>query len=64
MVQGRFDITQCGGNCDGVLNVTAAMYTNSPLVVTNASFNAGHFLNYHFDAPSAFSAMTDFVKRI
>lgn len=61
MVEGQFDLTACGGNCVGVINETASFFPNSKNVQVNGSSNAGHFLNYHYDALLAFEAITSFV---
>ncbi|KAJ7027519.1 Alpha/Beta hydrolase protein [Mycena alexandri] len=59
--QGRYDLSACGGNCDGVLNRTALLWKNaSPLDITG-SFPAGHMVNLHHNASIAFAAMLDFV---
>ncbi|KAJ7102918.1 Alpha/Beta hydrolase protein [Mycena epipterygia] len=52
--QGRYDLSACGGNCDGVLNRTALLWPRaSPLNITG-TFPAGH---------SAFAVMLDFVAK-
>jgi len=61
-VQGRYDLTACGGNCEGVLDGTAALFTGSPKVGVDGEFDAGHNLNFHFDGKKAFQAITRFVQ--
>ncbi|KAJ7336170.1 Alpha/Beta hydrolase protein [Mycena albidolilacea] len=61
--QGRYDLSACGGNCDGVLNRTALLWPKaSPLNITG-TFPAGHSVNLHHNATQAFSVMLDFVGR-
>lgn len=55
-------MTACGGNCDGVLDGTAALFSGSPKVVVDGDFDGGHNLNFHFDGEKAFEAITTFVK--
>ena len=62
MVQGKYDLSACGGNCDGVLDGTAGLFTGSRKVVVNGDFDGGHHLNYHFDGEKAFEAITKFVQ--
>ncbi|KAJ7187007.1 hypothetical protein C8R46DRAFT_1273980 [Mycena filopes] len=59
--QGRYDLSACGGNCDGVLNRTALLWTNASPLNINGSFPAGHMVNLHYNASIAFAAMLDFV---
>ena len=61
-MQGRHDLTACGGNCDGVLESTAALFTGSPKVVVDGGFEGGHNLNFHYDGKKSFEAITKFVK--
>ena len=61
-MQGRYDLSACGGNCDGVLDGTAGLFTSSRKVVVNGEFDGGHHLNYHFDGKKAFESITKFVK--
>ncbi|KAH6629945.1 Alpha/Beta hydrolase protein, partial [Chaetomium sp. MPI-SDFR-AT-0129] len=61
VVQGRYDLTACGGFCDGLLDNAAASFPNSPRVDVDASFDGGHLLNFHFDGKRSFQAITDFV---
>ncbi|KUJ13619.1 alpha/beta-hydrolase [Mollisia scopiformis] len=63
VVEGAYDLTACGGNCIGVVNETASFFPNSKNVEVNGSFNAGHFLNYHYDPPQAFDLITSFVDK-
>ncbi|KAJ6558275.1 Alpha/Beta hydrolase protein [Mycena capillaripes] len=62
--QGRYDLSACGGNCDGVLNRTALLWPRAnPLNITG-TFPAGHSVNLHHNAASeAFTAMLDFVGK-
>lgn len=62
VVQGRYDLPACGGNCDGVLNTTVTLFPNSSRLQVTGSFNAGHMLNYHYEASSAFNFITSFLE--
>ncbi|KAJ7640336.1 Alpha/Beta hydrolase protein [Mycena polygramma] len=60
--QGRYDVSACGGNCDGVLNRTALFWPKAnPLNITG-TFPAGHSVNLHYNASTAFATMLDFVR--
>ncbi|KAJ6552072.1 Alpha/Beta hydrolase protein [Mycena vulgaris] len=60
--QGRYDLSACGGNCDGVLNRTALLWpTASPLSISGI-FPAGHSVNLHYNSTQAFAVMLDFVQ--
>ena len=55
-------LAACGGNCDGVLNTTVTLFPNSSRLQVTGSFNAGHMLNYHYEASSAFDLITSFLE--
>ncbi|KAJ7183958.1 Alpha/Beta hydrolase protein [Mycena filopes] len=61
VMPGRYDVSACGGNCDGVLNRTAAFWPKASPLNLNATFEAGHMLNLHHNSGQAFAAMLDFV---
>ncbi|KAF8198316.1 Alpha/Beta hydrolase protein [Mycena galopus ATCC 62051] len=60
--QGRYDLSACGGNCDGVLNRTAAFWPEATPLNITGTFPAGHSVNLHYNASQAFSVMLDFVQ--
>ncbi|KAK4119018.1 alpha/beta-hydrolase [Parathielavia appendiculata] len=62
VVQGRYDLTACGGNCGGVLDGTAALFTGSPKVEVNGDFEGGHNLNFHYEAKKSYEAIIEFVR--
>ncbi|KAK7028389.1 Alpha/beta-hydrolase [Favolaschia claudopus] len=59
--QGRYDLSACGGNCDGVLNRTALLWPKATPLDISAYFPAGHSVNLHHNASVAFAAMLGFV---
>ncbi|KAJ7641607.1 Alpha/Beta hydrolase protein [Roridomyces roridus] len=61
--QGRYDLSACGGNCDGVLNRTALLWPQANPLDISGTFPAGHSVNLHFNSSLAFAAMLDFVRK-
>jgi hypothetical protein len=46
-----------------VLDGAAALFSGSPKVVVDGSFNGGHNLNFHFDGEKAFESILTFVDQ-
>ncbi|KAI3316696.1 alpha/beta-hydrolase [Xylariaceae sp. AK1471] len=63
VIQGQYDVSACGGNCVGLLEATAALFTGASAVETVDDLPAGHNLNLHKVAPEAFQMMLGFLKR-
>ena len=63
MFLGRWDISACGGNCDGILEKTASFFPNSTNLVVNGDHNAGHTLNLRHNATGAFDVMEAFLTK-
>ncbi|KAK8091699.1 alpha/beta-hydrolase [Apiospora hydei] len=63
IVQGRYDVSACGGNCDGQLGEIRGNLTGAKVVETVEDLPAGHNLNLHLIAPKAFELMFDFLRR-
>ncbi|KAJ7472040.1 alpha/beta-hydrolase [Mycena latifolia] len=61
--QGRYDLSACGGNCDGVLDRTALLWPKASPLNISGTFPAGHSVNLHFNATQAFAVMLDFVRQ-
>ncbi|KAJ7140036.1 Alpha/Beta hydrolase protein [Mycena crocata] len=59
--QGRYDLSACGGNCDGVLDRTALLWPKADPLNISGTFPAGHSVNLHYNATEAFAVMLDFV---
>ncbi|KAJ7688991.1 Alpha/Beta hydrolase protein [Mycena rosella] len=59
--QGRYDLSACGGNCDGVLDRTALLWPKATPFNITGTFPAGHSVNWHYNATQAFAVMLDFV---
>ncbi|KUL87515.1 hypothetical protein ZTR_04641 [Talaromyces verruculosus] len=62
VLQGKYDVSACGGTCVGLLNATKALFTGSEVVETVDDFPAGHDLNLHKVAPQAFEMIFDFLR--
>ncbi|EIW55290.1 alpha/beta-hydrolase [Trametes versicolor FP-101664 SS1] len=62
VLQGRHDVSACGGDCVGLLDATAALFTGSKGVQTVDNLPAGHDLFLHEVAPQAFKIVFDFLK--
>ncbi|KAF7361498.1 Alpha/beta-hydrolase [Mycena sanguinolenta] len=60
--QGRYDLSACGGNCDGILNKTASFWPKADPLNITGTFPAGHSVNLHYNASEAFAVMLDFVR--
>ncbi|ELQ40721.1 hypothetical protein MCOR27_006307 [Pyricularia oryzae] len=63
LLQGRYDLSACGGDCVGELEAWKGNLTGSPAVEVVEDLPAGHNINLHLVAPKAFSIMFDFLKR-
>ncbi|KAK7937793.1 alpha/beta-hydrolase [Apiospora aurea] len=63
IVQGRYDVSACGGNCAGQLDEIRGNLTGARVVETVEDLPAGHNLNLHLIAPKAFGLMFDFLGR-
>ncbi|KAI0204122.1 alpha/beta-hydrolase [Astrocystis sublimbata] len=63
IIQGQYDVSACGGNCVGLLEDTAALFTSAKVVETVDNLPAGHNLNLHKVAPKAFRIMLGFLHR-
>ncbi|KAK8022581.1 hypothetical protein PG993_013348 [Apiospora rasikravindrae] len=63
IVQGRYDVSACGGNCVGQLDEIRGNLTGARVVETVEDLPAGHNLNLHLVAPRAFGLMFDFLRR-
>ncbi|KAH8900636.1 alpha/beta-hydrolase [Thozetella sp. PMI_491] len=62
ILQGQFDVSACGGNCIGQLVNLTRVFNNSKVVETVDDLPAGHNLNLHKIAPTAFSKIFRFLK--
>ncbi|PYH98271.1 alpha/beta-hydrolase [Aspergillus ellipticus CBS 707.79] len=62
ILQGQFDLSACGGNCVGLINATAATFNGSQVVDWVDDLPAGHSLNLHRVAPTAFQMIFDFFS--
>ncbi|KAI1118098.1 alpha/beta-hydrolase [Nemania sp. NC0429] len=62
-LQGRYDVSACGGDCVGLLGNTAALFTGAAAVETVDDLPAGHNLNLHLIAPRAFKTIFGFLKK-
>ncbi|KAJ7041470.1 Alpha/Beta hydrolase protein [Mycena alexandri] len=60
---GRFDMSGCGGQCEGFIDGAAAIWTHAKPLSINGDFLAGHSVNLHYNASVAFKAMLDFVDQ-
>lgn len=63
MLQGKYDLSACGGNCVGLLEETRGNLTSARTVEVVDDLPAGHNLNLHLVAPKAFGMMLDFLAR-
>ncbi|KAK8117723.1 alpha/beta-hydrolase [Apiospora kogelbergensis] len=63
IVQGKYDVSACGGNCEGQLTKIRANLSGASVVETVEDLPAGHNLNLHLVAPRAFELMFGFLKR-
>lgn len=65
VLEGRYDMSACGGNCDGVLGdaITDIWSGAKPMNVTG-DLPTGHTLNLHFSAQEAFSRIFTFLSDI
>ncbi|PWY92642.1 alpha/beta-hydrolase [Aspergillus heteromorphus CBS 117.55] len=63
ILQGQFDLSACGGNCVGLINATADTFNGSEVVEWVDDLPAGHSLNLHRVAPTAFQMVFEFLGR-
>ncbi|KAH8810725.1 Alpha/Beta hydrolase protein [Xylogone sp. PMI_703] len=63
VLQGRYDVSACGGDCVGLLEKTKSLFTGSKTVETVDNLPAGHNLNLHKVAPQAFQMIFSFLKK-
>ncbi|KAI0878536.1 alpha/beta-hydrolase [Hypoxylon argillaceum] len=63
LLQGKYDVSACGGDCVGLLESAGALFTGASAVETVDDLPAGHNLNLHQVAPQAFQMMFDFLGR-
>ncbi|KAI0101926.1 alpha/beta-hydrolase [Nemania sp. FL0031] len=63
LLQGKYDVSACGGDCVGLLEAAEGLFTGATAVETVDDLPAGHNLNLHKVAPQAFQMMLDFLKR-
>ncbi|OTB02049.1 hypothetical protein M426DRAFT_322997 [Hypoxylon sp. CI-4A] len=63
VAQGQFDLSACGGNCDGLLETMETDFAGAKAVETVDDLPSGHNLNLHKVAPKAFGMIFDFLKR-
>ncbi|KAI7969164.1 hypothetical protein EIK77_006069 [Talaromyces pinophilus] len=47
VLQGKYDVSACGGNCVGLLNATKALFTGSEVVETVDDLPAGYVCSSH-----------------
>jgi hypothetical protein len=64
IINGEFDLGNCGGNCNGISEHPAKeTYANASAFESVVHPGAGHGINFNFNATGAYSAMIDFVAR-
>ncbi|KAH6651997.1 alpha/beta-hydrolase [Truncatella angustata] len=62
LLQGRYDLSACGGNCVGALDEVTAKFTSARGVKIVDDLPAGHNLNLHTIAPKAFGLIFEFLQ--
>ncbi|KAH8646665.1 Alpha/Beta hydrolase protein [Xylariales sp. PMI_506] len=63
LLQGRYDVSACGGDCIGVLDAIKGNFTSSSAVEIVDDLPSGHNLFLHKIAPTAFKMVFDFLKK-
>ncbi|PSR82874.1 Alpha/Beta hydrolase protein [Coniella lustricola] len=62
VLQGRYDVSACGGDCVGVLDTLAEDFTAATVLETVDDLPAGHDLFLHTIAPQVFDTIFGFLS--
>lgn len=64
IINGEFDLGNCGGDCNGILQHPAAeIFSSSRAFEAVAHPGAGHGINFCFNATGAYGVMMDFINK-
>jgi hypothetical protein len=63
-LNGEFDLGNCAGNCNGILeHLAAEVFSNSKSLEVAVHPGAGHAINFNYNATGAYGVIMDFLTK-
>lgn len=64
ILTGQYDLKNCAGNCNGILqHPTAEYFNHSSAFEAVVHPGSAHGINFHFNTTGAYGAMMDLVAK-